>query len=382
MMDLAITGRIVTTDGINESTICIKDGRIVKIGEERQSIHLSDSSLIFPGFIDAHVHLREDPSQQWSYKEDFLTASRAAVHGGVTTVADMPNNPLPAISKESIKEKIELSKKAIINILFYGGVVSENLQQLKEFSDLVCGYKIYAAETTGKLILKEEDMEDAIRVIAETGKSIVFHCEVNDLEKILGLGKKYNAKTHIAHVSKKSEIEIIKQYKDKMQLTCETCPHYLFFTRDNFKQKVKPEIGNQGDRSALLEALKNGTIDILATDHAPHTIEDKVKGASGFPGLDTYGNFVAWLLNELKPEQIVRLTSKNPAKLLGINNRGIEEGAIANLTILDMQKTTIKKEDLQTKCRWSPFEGYEFPGQAVYTIYHGKLLMNNKNIQF
>lgn len=386
--DLVISGRIVSSERIHEGSIGIKGRTIEKIAEEKlngkKEISLPDTSFIFPGFIDCHVHLREDASGKWNYKEDFLTGSKAAIHGGVTTVADMPNTPEPAINKERILEKIKLAKKSKIGILFYGGVVSENLDKLKEMADLVCGYKIYVAETTGKLLLKKENLGDALRIISETGKPVVFHCSVDDLKEILELCKKHNAKTHIAHVSKKEEIEIITRYKDKMQLTCEATPHHLYFSEKDFEKnnllRVKPELGSEEDKEALMDALKRGTIDILATDHAPHTLEDKKQGASGLPELDAYGNFVSWLLNKMKAEQIAQLI-KNAADFLEINDIGqIKENYIANLTVLNSEETKIENKNLYTKCGWSPFEGLTFPGKVIYTIHHGKIMMKDGKI--
>ncbi|MFH0832201.1 MAG: amidohydrolase family protein [Candidatus Aenigmatarchaeota archaeon] len=380
--DLVVSGRIVDINGVYESNIGIVGDRIKRISDGRiagkKSLVLDDSCLIFPGFIDCHVHLREDASGKWNYKEDFVSGSRAAIHGGVTTVADMPNTPLPAISKEQVFERQKLAKKSMIDVLFYGGVTTENLSEIKKMAKLVCGYKIYFAETTGNLILDRSKLEPTVKAISKTKKPVVFHCHPEDLETILKICKKYNARTHIAHLSKKVEIEIIKKYKNKVQLTCETCPHYLFFTKNNRKD-VKPEPGTEEDMSALLNALKDGSIDMLSTDHAPHTLEDKENGASGFPGLDTYGNIVSWLLNEMKPEQIAQLIM-NAASFLDIDAGRIKENFIANLTILNMKKTKIRKEDLQTKCGWSPFEGYVFPGKAIYTIYNGKILMKNGDI--
>ncbi len=379
--DMVITGKIVDTKTYNAS-ICIEDNKIVSITREGVSgkKEIKTPAYIFPGFIDAHVHLREDGSQQWTYKEDFITGSRAAIHGGVITVADMPNTPEPAGNREAVLKKIELAKKSQIPVLFYGAVLSSNMDKLKEMADVVCGYKIYAAETTGSLLLDDLDqIEKAVEILAETGKPIVFHCG-NNLEKILKICKKYNAKTHIAHVSDKEEIEIIKKYKGSMQLTCETTPHNLYFSEKDTKKnkllQVKPPIGTEENRSELMAALKTGIIDMLSTDHAPHTLEDKKQGAAGLPELDTYSNIVSWLLTELRPEQIVKLTSENPAKHLGIST-GIKEGLPANLTILDMQRTTVEKKDLKTKCGWSPYEGHEFPGKAIYTVYQGKILMEN-----
>lgn len=385
--DLVISGRIVDINGVYESNIGIINGKIKRMTdskiEGKKSIALNNSSLIFPGFIDCHVHLREDASKQWTYKEDFFTGSKAAIHGGVTTVADMPNTPEPAISRERILEKIELAKKSPIQILFYGGVTSENLLELKEMVSLVCGYKIYFVETTGHLILERNKLESAVKIISETKKPVVFHCYPEDLGTILKTCKKYGAKTHIAHVSRKDEVRIIKKYKNKMQLTCETCPHYLFFTQKDLKM-VKPPLGSEEDRIAIMNALKKGTIDMLSSDHAPHTIKDKKNGASGFPGLDTYGNIVSWLLlnQKFKPETMARTTSYNPAKFLGLVDRGrIKEGLLANLTVLDTKgNTKIRNMNLQTKCEWSPFNGMALAGKILYTIYRGNTIMKNGKI--
>lgn len=367
--DLVVSGKIVSENRATQGSIGISNGKIEEISRSQLDgeKEILTESLIFPNFIDAHVHLREDASEKWAYKEDFLTGSRAAIHGGVTTVADMPNTPEPGISRERILEKRELAKKALINILFYGGVISDNLDKLKDMQDIVCGYKIYADLTTGKLMLERECMEKAVQIISKLEKPVVIHCE-KDLEAVLEICKKYNAKTHIAHVSKKEEIEIIKNYKNKMQLTCETCPHYLLFTHQ-YQKAVRPPIGTCDDREAVLIGLKNGVIDMLSTDHAPHIFGENV---TGFPSLDIYGNVVAWLLKEMKPEQVAQII-KNASDFLDIKNE-IKENAPANLTILDMEKTTIRKEDLKTKCGWSPYEGYEFPGRVAYTIYHGKIL--------
>lgn len=383
--DLVLSGNIVDQNRTYDANIGIKNGVISRITQspiEGKKIALSDSSFIFPGFIDMHVHLRQDASGRWNYKEDFLTGSQAAAHGGVTTVADMPNNPVPATTPEAIMEKINLTKKAIVDILFYGGV-SGNPAKLKAMSTLVCGYKIYAGETTGTLAIGLDEIEKAIRIISETGKPVVFHAG-EQLKEILSMCENYDITVHIAHVSTKKEIAVIEKYRKKMQLTCEATPHHLYFSEGHMEKlgnlsKVKPPLSSESDRNAVFDAMKKGVIDVLATDHAPHTIEDKKKGASGFPHLDTYGMFVSWLIEKKFPlQRIAQITSFKPAGILGLNNRIIKEGMPANLAVIDMQPCSIEK--LYTKCNWSPFSNLEFPGKVMYTIYQGRIIMDNGKI--
>jgi len=384
MYDLVLSGKLVDPiDGVYEANIGITKGVISQITKdpiEGKKIYLPDAAIIFPGFIDPHVHLRQDISGKWNYKEDFLCGSKAAAHGGVTTVADMPNNPTPATTPEAIVEKINLSKEALIDILFYGGVLG-NFDKLKAMSTLVCGYKIYAGETTGSITIGLDEIEKAVRLLSDTDKPVVFHAG-ESLKEILAICENYNIRVHIAHVKDRNEINLIEKYKKNMQLTCEATPHHLFFS-ENDKEKlgylsnVNPPHMPEKDRAAVMDALKTGTIDMLATDHAPHTLEDKVKGASGMPHLDTYGPFVSWLIaNGFSLKQIAKITSFNAANLLSLNNRArIKEGFLADLAVIDMQAEKVDK--LYTKCGWSPFSDYEFPGRIACTIYHGNIIMKN-----
>lgn len=387
MYDLVLSGKLVDPiDGVYEANIGITKGVISQITQdpiEGKKLKLPDASLIFPGFIDPHVHLRQDISGKWNYKEDFLSGSKSAAHGGVTVAADMPNNPTPATTPEAIVEKINLSKDALIDILFYGGVLG-NLDKLKAMSTLVCGYKIYAEETTGSMNIGLDEIEKVLRIISDTEKPVVFHAG-EKLKEILDICKNYDVRVHIAHVNSISEINLIEKYKKKMQLTCEATPHHLFFSEKDkeklgYLSTVNPPLMPEKDRAAVMDALKNGTIDMLATDHAPHTLEDKAKGASGFPQLDTYGSFVSWLIEKcFSPQRIAQITSFNAANLLKINNIArICNNHLANLTVLDMQAEKVDK--LYTKCGWSPFSGYEFPGRVVCTIYRGNIIMKNNEI--
>jgi dihydroorotase len=280
-------------------------------------------------------------------------------------------------------EKINLSKDALIDILFYGGVLG-NLDKLKAMSTLVCGYKIYAEETTGSMTIGLDEIEKALRIISDTDKPVVFHAGEN-LKEILDICENYDVRVHIAHVSSISEINIIEKYKKKMQLTCEATPHHLFFSEKDkeklgYLSTVNPPRMPEKDRAAVMDALKTGTIDMLATDHAPHTLEDKAKGASGFPQLDTYGPFVSWLIEKcFSLQRISKITSFNAANLLKINNIArICNTHLANLTVLDMQAEKVDK--LYTKCGWSPFDGMKLKGWPVKTFVRGKLVYDEGKI--
>ncbi len=406
--DIVISGMAVDpVDGVYNATIWVKNGRIEKIsGEEPESkkiIQLTSSQLIFPGFIDPHVHLREPG---WEHKEDFLTGSKAALHGGVTTVGDMPNLPEPIVNKERLKRKKKLAKKSLIDILHFGGV-GNDLSSIRALAPVVPAYKIYTAESTGELTLKNwQQIEEATRIISKLKKPITFHCEdqlVNDkareelknksypwkhcderpaeseisaIEKALSMSKNYNTKANIAHLSTKEGLDLVKEAG---AVNYEITPHHLFFTKHNMKNsllKVNPPLREEKDARALLREIRNGEC-MLATDHAPHTLQEKKANApSGIPGLDTYGNFALWLMLEkkIKTKTIARITSYNAAKYLGLNDMArIKEDSAADFVILDTNgRTEITNENLHTKCKWSAFEGRTFPGKIICTIKAGK----------
>jgi dihydroorotase len=407
---LVVAGRIVNPkpkgEGIHEGEIGIDDGVITEIkkqglsGEERIEAR---GCFIFPGFIDMHVHLREDSSHKWDYKEDFRSGTMAALHGGITTVVDMPNTPLPGIDARRIKEKKELAKKAgLIDVFFCGGVTSSSISSASDSSPIVemqkevIAYKIYLSETTGAggLYMPVEMLPKAFNLTKP--KPVVIHCEETEYElssikrTLSGVDfVKPSCSINIAHVSVYTAVDIIKdyQYQYRNSIFCEVTPHHLFFEDEEVNArkallKMNPGLRSRKNRQLLLARFKAEKIDFLASDHAPHTKEEKERSIeeapAGVPHLDTYGNFVSWLIIEhnIDPEQIARVCSYNPAMFLGLRDRGeIKEGKIANLTILDLKhRTKIRKEHLYTKCGWSPFEGYEFPGAVKHSIFKGEVM--------
>ncbi len=383
--DLVVEGKIVNPERIFEAQIGIEDGVIKEIkrqgleGEERIVVR---NGMIFPGFIDSHVHLREDSSHKWDYKEDFETGSKAAAHGGVTTVIDMPNNFLPAVTESRILEKIELAKKSTVDVLFHGGVDKGHFDEIKKMSRHVVGYKIYLSETTGGLTLDRNALGIVLGGIKETGLPAVFHLDEKQqiLKEFLDLAKRSKVKMHIAHVSKSLSVATLKN----SNLTYEITPHHIIFDQSD-EGKIKfltmnPPLGTKVDRMAVINALKTGQVFSLATDHAPHSIEDKENGARGVPGLDVYGNIVSWLLNSLRldPTYVARLTSFNIAKLFDLKGKGeLSQGNPADISILKFEPEKVDSANHFTKCGWSPYDGMMFPGKVAYTIFNGNVIYSN-----
>jgi dihydroorotase len=431
--ELVVEGKIVNPDGIHDAQIGIDEGFITELKKQglrgERKIE-AQRFLIFPGFIDMHVHLREDGSHTWDYKEDFKSGTAAALHGGITTVVDMPNTPTPGITAARIREKKELARqksKGLIDILFCGAVAESNLNTLAEMEKEVVAYKIYLAKTGG-LHISDEALPKAFEAVEATSKPAVLHCEdqriINKMKaelKLEGEGKKKHKEPHselrpaeaelsavkhvlaaastssgikinIAHVSVSNTVDLIRQYKNGH---CEVTPHHLFFTKDDVVAKksllkTNPPLRTEENRQQLLTAFKEGRMDFLATDHAPHTKEEKARdileAPPGVPQLDTYGNFVSWLIVrcDVHPTLIARACAYNPALFLGLHDRGrIEVGKRANLTILDLQRhVKIRSDHLYTKCGWSPFEGYEFPGTVKHTISNGQVMTEYDDVLF
>jgi len=404
---LSIEGNIVNIDKTFRGRIEIgDDGLILRVGQPTgvADVVLKEE-LIFPGFIDLHIHAREDVSQKWNYKEDFNSASLAGINGGVIAFADMPNNPLPPTDEFSYSAKEKLAKKSEVDVLLYAGV-GQNTKPL----DKAVPYKVFMGQSVGELFFESQnELEKTLENYV--GQSVSFHCEDPEIleqnknqsthgqrrppeaettavDFALRLIKKYNLEGKICHCSTIGALAgIITAKKQGVKVTVEVAPHHLYFdelmiNEQNRKMfQVNPPIRQSPEnRLALIEALKKGEIDYLATDHAPHTLAEKEQGISGLPHLDTYGCFVTWLMKEhqFSFQDIARVCSFNPGKFFSrfskIQYGKIEVGYIGSLTILDINKPVkIEKRMLKTKCNWSPFEGITFPGSVKMTIIKGKI---------
>lgn len=405
---LSIEGNIVNKEKVFRGRIEIdQSGMINKIGEPTgDADFIFKDELIFPGFIDLHVHAREDTTHRDDYKENFISAGEAAINGGVVAFAEMPNNPVPPVDDESYEAKKELNKKCAVTVLEYA-LIEEGTKSLSK----KVPYK--AVLGTGfanhRFFSAYEDLDAGLSHYR--GEFVSFHCEdpkileeyahhyahedqrpdtseITAVDVVLPLIKKHGLHGKICHCSTVRGVgKILEAKEDGIDVTVEITPHHLYFdtsmlTKENQKMmQVNPPIRHtKENRLLLIEALRKGVIDYLATDHAPHTREEKLKGISGMPELDTYGPFVTWLMkvHGFTPNEIARVCAYNPGKFMGefMDEKygEIKEGYVGSLTVLDMNKpVTISKEILKTKCGWSPFEGVTFPGSVVMTVVKGKI---------
>ncbi|MBI1970516.1 dihydroorotase [Candidatus Woesearchaeota archaeon] len=413
----------VTPQGIVKQDILIKEGKIASIGRIENIEHQAtaenviDASgkYVLPGLIDVHVHFRE-PGQE--HKEDWLTGSMAAAGGGVTTVLDMPNNKDPIITQELLDRKKEAAKKSIVNYGFYAGATPENAKTVSSLQGIV-GVKAYLGSSTGSLLLGS--LKDFAVLIEHATVPVVTHCENEQL--LLYFGEKYAAtemhhvmrdnlcatvstiqaaliaerlqkRLHIAHVSTKEEIGFLQHIKSfSSNVTFEITPHHLFLDKEYFIKnknygKMNPPLRSREDQQALWKAVKKSLVDCIATDHAPHTKEEKEKSfpssPCGVPGVQT---MLPLLLNEvnkgiLSLQDIVRLCAENPARIFRLKNKGkIQEGYDADLVIIDMNVIKeIRDEDQYSKCGWTPFHGWTCKGWPVMTIVNGDIVMENGKI--
>lgn len=383
-----------------------KTGLISKICKAtgKADILLADE-YIFPGFIDLHVHAREDQSHTQDYKENFLTASNASINGGVVMFLEMPNNPIPPIDDKTYMQKFLLTKKSLVPIILYAGIGKNTKMLTKKVP-----YKVFLGKSIGDMYFNGEEELDAT-LKNYKGCFISFHCEdpkIMDIHKeekmhadrrpieaelraidiVIKLVEKYHLHGKICHVSTIKGIEkIIKAKKRGVSLTTEITPHHLYFDQtmlsENSKNilQVNPPIRQtEKNRLALIKALKAGQIDYLATDHAPHTKDEKIKGISGMPHLDTYGSFVTWLMKEhnFTSSDILRICSSNPGNFVNNFSKNkygeLKKGFVGSLTIVDMKNPVkIVESNLKTKCGWSPFDKVTFPGKATITMIKGKV---------
>lgn len=403
-----IAGLLVSSEGVQRSAVRFAGGLIAEVGPHLQPADYTfdEDCLIFAGMGDIHIHARDDVSEQETYKEDFCTASAAALHGGVIHVADMPNNPVPPVDEESYaaKERHLQSRKVPIQVTLYAGIGPGTRPLSRPVP-----YKAYMGPSVGGLFFRSlEELEETVAhyrgcdvsfhcedpVLLEAHTSAPTHeqrrppeCEISATKFALQLIEKYELRGKLCHYSVGEGLPLIRAARQKgLPVTCEVTPHHLFFDTSDITDEnrplmqMNPPLRQTADKHALLEALRDGTLDYLATDHAPHTLAEKARGVSGQPHLDTYGPFVTWLLREqhFTPQRIAEVCCVNPGRFVNPYTAPkkfgrIEPGYVASLTVLNLRRpVTIRREDLKTKCGWSPFEGITFPGRVEAVFLNGK----------
>jgi len=407
---MIVAGRLAGPEGVAPGQIRIDGDQIVEVGSNLGDAdhQFDDDCLIFAGMGDIHIHARDDVSEKETYKEDFCTVAAAAVHGGVVHVADMPNNPSAPVDDASYSAKVEhlAARDVPIQVTLYAGIGPGT----RPLSSAV-PYKAYMGPSVGDLFF--ESLSQLDETLAHyRGANVSFHCEdpeildahveaptheerrppaceVSATRFALEMIEKYDLIGKLCHYSVGEGIPLIRAAKSRgLKVTCEVTPHHLYYDTTAINDsnrgwmQMNPPLRSPDDKLAMLAALRDGTLDYLATDHAPHTLEEKATGISGQPHLDTYGPFVTWLIAEqgFTPERIAEVCAANPGQFVNPYTAPrkfgrIEPGYVASLTVLNLAKPiTIDRNLLYTKCCWSPFEGITFPGSVEALFLDGKCI--------
>jgi len=353
-----------------------------KTGNILGSLH-GEGKYLIPALIDPHVHVREPG---YAYKEDWETCSKAALRGGFTAIFDMPNNRVPITDFASLNEKKKIAlQKSLVNFGLYIALTDENVNIIAEttFQNTLCGIKIYLTSTTGDCIVSSE--EALLQVFNQPSPVLVHTGGVEGLNKILFFYKKASGTfvhipvLYLCHTSTREEVRIIRQWKLKFRsIIAEVCPHHLFLNADTYSgyKRVLPPLALQEDIDALWEGIEGGIIDIMGTDHAPHTIEEKKleHPPAGFPGLETALPllFSAYKEGRMSLKSFIRLTSGKAGELFRLGNRrGIHEGDDASCVIIEEKEYAMGEEGYSTKCGWSPFNGWKMRWKPVTTMVNG-----------
>lgn len=377
-------GRIFEGDELVKKDILIENEFIKKIEENVDEnvdrIVDINKKIVLPGIIDPHVHFRE-PGME--YKEDFFSGSKAAAKGGITTILDMPNNDPLIVTIKNLEIKRELAKKSVVNYgLHFGASVDDNIEEIKNAKN-IASVKVFMNVSTGKMLIEDDNL---LKKVFINSKLVTVHAEDGMVNKAVELTKECGNKLYLCHISQKSEIDYIRKNKTD-KIFVEVTPHHLFLTKDDDKDnftKMKPNLRNKEDQEALWQAINEGLVNTIGTDHAPHTKEDKIEEVYGVPGNETVLPLLLNAVNDnkLSLKKLVELTSLNPAKIFGIKNRGkVKEGYYADLTIIDLNlEKEVKNEELLTKCGWSPFNGWNLKGWPVMTIINGNVVFDNGKI--
>lgn len=425
--------KIVNEGAIFEGDILIENEFIKEIAEKISPkssdcvIIDAEGSYVMPGAIDDQVHFREPGL---THKGNIETESRAAVAGGITSFIEQPNTIPNAVTQELLEDKYQIaSQKSYANYSFMMGGTNDNLDEvLKTNPRNVAGIKLFLGSSTGNMLVDNPEVLE--KIFSSTKMLIAVHCEdeatikantekyreefgddipmkyhhlIRSAEacylsssKAIELAKKTGARLHVFHLSTAKEMELFtnKIPLEQKQITAEVCIHHLWFTDADYDAKgslIKwnPAVKTQADKDALWKALLDDRIDVIATDHAPHTLEEKINPymtcPSGGPLVQhaVVAMFEAHHQGKISIEKIVEKMCHNPAKIFKIEKRGfIKEGYYADIAIVNAYLPwNVKKENILYKCGWSPFEGYNFKSRVTHTFVNGKLVYQNGKVK-
>ncbi len=369
--------------------------------------------LALPALIDPHVHFRVPGGE---HKEDWKTGAQAAIHGGVTTVFDMPNNTPAITTAEALRNKKQIIDEQLseveipLHYYFYFGATPDNLEEIKKVKDEIIGIKLFMGSSTGNLLVdKRSNQEQIFKLAAELNLVVAVHAEDeikikmqkekfkdNDSIKVHGLirdrsvaasavaqaiemAEFYKTKLYVLHASTKEEVDLIREAKAKgVNVSAETTPHHLFLDSEAYavlgsKAQMNPPLRTPEDQRALWAGIADGTIDTIGTDHAPHTLEEKARAypdsPSGVPGIETSLPLLlsAYNKGKLSLEKLVAVMSGNAQKIFELPETN--DWVIVDLNL----EKEVRNEDLKTKCGWSPFAGWKLKGWPVATVLNGKV---------
>ncbi len=416
--------RILTNGELVDGTLAIDNGIITSIEPATGAC----TQYLIPGCVDAHVHFREPGL---THKADIASESRAAAAGGVTTVLDMPNVNPTTTTPEALTEKHKLyQEKCVVNYGLWYGITADNIDEAlrlygqpdSPLRDQICGFKVFLGSSTGGMLMNDKEKlrklfsntqrvigihsesEDVIRRNKEKYQALYgddpaveFHPKIRDVEACMEttrmaveLALETGARLHVCHLTTQEELEYVSGLKNP-KITSEVTPAHLTFSQEDYKKlgtriKCNPAIKRVQDRDALRQALSDGRIFSIGTDHAPHLLSDKqggcLRAASGMPSIQFSLLSVLELMREgfLTLPKVVELMSTHPARLFGFDDRGeIAVGKRADLVLIDPeQTTTVTKDVILSKCGWSPFEGMTFHHKIINTWWEGKTLSGHK----
>ena len=432
LVDLVLhNAKIYTTKGLVTAGLAIDEGKIFRIAKEtnlpQSSTKLNlKGNIILPGLIDSHVHLRD---QLLAYKEDFFSGTAAAAAGGVTLVMDMPNNNPITMDSESLRERMRLAEtRVLVNVAFYSAF-PENLGEIRLIAEEgAVAFKLYLSEKIGGLdINDDESLSNAFNRATEMNIRVAVHAEDREIlergkegmerigrkdidayvkvhspnaeekaiNRVTHLARKSGAFIHFCHLSSLAGLQAFSAAKKAgLSVTCEVTPHHLLLSSENLKRRkalalTDPPLRSERDVKALWGALRLGLIDTIASDHAPHTIEEKKNESvwdarPGIPGLETTLPLLLTQVNKghLTLQDLVRLASEKPATIFHLKDRGrLEENCWADLVVVDMkQENKVDSSRFFSKAKYSPFDGWKVKGKPLKTFVNGQLVYNEGEI--
>jgi len=394
-MDLSVEGKIYINGAFEQGCIGVENGKIVKIKKilkADEHYNFADK-LILPAGVDIHVHFR-DPGM--IHKEDFYTGSLAAAFGGISCVFDMPNNTPPVDNISCLDDKISIgSRKSVVDFGLFVGVTNNNIDSIEKLSRRCNGFKIYLGSSTLSLLFDKTNLPNVLDKFSSTGKPVLFHaedeeclighkqveknlfdhlssrpaiCEEISIKEVLSVAHDFATNIHFCHVSSCDALEVLKKHPGNVSFGV-TPHHSLLNVEKNLVSqsfyKVNPPLRTSFDRESLFNAINNGFVDILESDHAPHTKEEKDvdfdEAPSGMPGVETMYPLFLYLVKKgfLSFQRLSSVLCARPAELMGVSKGHIEKGFDADFIVVDLKnERRIKAEDLHSKCGWTPFEDW------------------------